>query len=128
MSGSPKGKLHTQAGEEEINDERELYLRDGRRLVIGEQHGQQLVEIRSDSGMLEIRIKLTDQGPVLQVESATLSLKAVDAVEIESRRVEIKASEQVRLEGGEVRVSAEQDIKVDADGEVRVVGKMIYLN
>jgi len=126
MSRSPKEKLETHS--EEVSDEREVYLRDGRRLVIGEQDGNQLVEIRSESGMLELRIKLTEEGPVLQMESARLSLKATEAVEIDSRRVQIKASEQLVLEGGEVELKAEQDVDVKADGEVKVVGTKIFLN
>lgn len=128
MSGSPKEKLQQHTGAEETTDERELYLRDGRKLVVGEKGNDQLVEIRNESGMLEVRIILTEQGPVLQMESARLSLKATEAVEIESKRVEIKGSEKLELAGGEVQVTGEQDVKVNAEGEVRVVGKMIYLN
>lgn len=112
MSGSPKEKLHTE-GAEEVSDARELYLRDGRKLVVSEHGSDQLVEIRSDSGMLEIRILLTADGPVLQMEAAKLSLKATEAVEIESQRVAIKASET---------------IDVTAKGDVTVIGQIIHLN
>ena len=109
MSGSPKEKLQA----EEVSDEREVYLRDGRKLVLSEQSGDQLVEIRNGAGMLEVRIRLTEQGPVLQMEAARLSLKASDAVEIESQRVAIKASETV---------------DVNAGGDVVVIGQTIHLN
>jgi len=95
MSGSPKEKLHQQTGAEETTDEREVYLRDGRKLVVSDQGADQLVEIRNESGMLEVRIRLTEEGPVLQMESARLSLKATEAVQIESKRVEIKAAEKL---------------------------------
>src|SRR5687768_11420105 len=95
MAGSPKEKLQTQAGSEEVTDEREVFLRDGRKLVLSEQGNDQLVEIRSASGVLELRIKLTEQGPVLQMESVRLQLKATEAVEIESQRIEIKGTERV---------------------------------
>jgi hypothetical protein len=125
---SAKQKLGTVETEEEDGSEsREVFLRDGRKVVITE-GSEQLVEIRSESGMLEVRIRLTDQGPVLQMETVRMQLKATEAVEIESPRVEIKGSEQVTLEGGAVTVKAEQDVKVDAEGEVRVVGKTIHLN
>src|SRR5262245_12650404 len=126
MSGSAKEKLHAET--EEVSEEREVYLRDGRKLVIGEHDGNQLVEIRSESGMLELRIKLTEEGPVLQVESARLALKATEAVEIEARRVEIKATEQLALDSKNVEVKAEEDVDVKADGEVHVVGTKIFLN
>lgn len=112
MSGSPKEKLHTQ-GAEEVSDAREVYLRDGRKLVVSDHGGDQLVEIRSESGMLELRILLTEQGPVLQMEAARLSLKATESVEIESKQVAIKASETV---------------DVNAAGDVVVIGATIHLN
>jgi phage gp45-like len=129
MSGSPKEKLGTQTVEETVEEsEREIYLRDGRKLVLSEQNSEQLVEVRNESGMLEVRIRLTAEGPVLQMESARLQLKATEQVSIESARVEIKGTEHVAVSGGKVAVSAEEDVNVDAKGEVRVVGKMIYLN
>ena len=126
MSGSKK--LETEAPEEAPEAAHEVYLRDGRKLVVSDEGSDQLVEIRSESGMLELRIKLTEQGPVLQMESVKLSLKASEAVEIEAKRVAINGTEQVAVTGGEVKVSGEEDVKIDAKNEVRVVGKMIYLN
>ena len=126
MSGSRKKLETTEATTEE--DTKEVYLRDGRKLSVSEQGQDQLVEIRNESGMLELRIRLTEDGPVLQMESLKLSLKAAESVEIESKRVEIKGTEQVSVTGGEVKVVGEEDVKIDAKNEVRVVGRMIYLN
>ena len=130
MSGSPKEQLQTlpATAETEETDTREVYLRDGRKLVVTDTGADQLVEIRSGSGMVEIKIRLTEEGPVLQMESARLSLKATEAVEIESRRVAIKGTEEVAIEGGGVKVEAEQEVEIDAEGDVRVVGKIIHLN
>ena len=130
MAGAPKEKLslieEAETSTEETS-EREVFLRDGKKLVISDQGNDQVVEIRNESGMLEVRIKLTDQGPVLQMEGARLSLKATESVEIESTRVSVKADE-LELTGRSVSVTSEEDTKVTANGEVRVVGKMIWLN
>jgi len=120
MSGSRKEELAVQTTTEEVSEEREVYLRDGRKLVVSEQSGESLVEVRGASGMLEVRIRLTEQGPVLQMEAARMQLKASEAVEIQSERVEIK--------GNAVKVHADEDLEVDAGNDVRVTGKMIYLN
>jgi phage gp45-like len=127
MAGSPKGKLDETTGEE-LSDERELYLRDGRKVVVGEQGGDQVVEIRAESGMVELRIKMTEQGPVLQLESVKLQLKAHDEIEIESKRIAIKATEKLELTGGDVDVKSETEVDVEGKGDVRVVGKTINLN
>ncbi|MFN0249382.1 MAG: hypothetical protein ACKV2T_21025 [Kofleriaceae bacterium] len=131
MAGAPKEKLslletETETSTEETG-EREVFLRDGKKLVVTEQGADQIVEIRSESGMLEVRIKLTDQGPVLQMEAARLSLKATESVDIESNKVSVKA-EEIALSATSIEVTSEADTKVTANGEVRVVGKMIYLN
>ena len=123
MSSKSKEQLKLQAEEETTtpSERRELYLREGRTLTIQDAGHDDLVEIRSSSGELELRIKLTEDGPVLQMESVKLQLKATESVEIASKRVDIKATETLQL-------SSDNDIKVDAEGEVRVNGKMIYLN
>ncbi|HET9621361.1 MAG TPA: hypothetical protein VFP84_08355 [Kofleriaceae bacterium] len=126
---SVKSKEQLTLDSEEATDEtaehtgagRELYLREGRTLRIDDAGRDELLEIRSSSGQVELRIKLTEEGPVLQMESARLQLKATESVEIASKRVEITASETLSLK-------SENEIKADAEGEVRVNGKMIYLN
>ncbi|HLL23935.1 MAG TPA: hypothetical protein VK427_17475 [Kofleriaceae bacterium] len=128
MSGPPKQKLETEESTSETRDEREVYLRDGRKLVVDETGTEPLVEVRSESGMLELRIKLTADGPVLQMESVRMQLKATETLEIEAKRVDIKATEQLALAGKDVEIIAEEDVDVEAGNDVRVVGKMIYLN
>lgn len=118
---SAKSKEPLKHDTEQASDRREIYLREGRTLSIEEAGADELVEIRSSSGQVELRIKLTEDGPVLQMESVRLQIKASEAIEIESKRVEIKATETLQL-------ASDNEVKVDAEGEVRVNGKMIYLN
>jgi hypothetical protein len=113
MAGSPKQKLETEHEHEESSETQEVYLSDGRKIVVSKQAGEQLVEIRNESGLVEVRIQLTEQGPVLQVEAARMQLKASESVQIESKRVEIRS---------------EEGTEIESEGEVRVRGKMIYLN
>jgi len=114
-------KSKEQQDAEEATDRREVYLREGRTLSVEDAGTDELVEIRSSSGQVELRIRLTEEGPVLQMESVRLQLKASEAIEIASKRVEIKATEALQL-------TSDNEVKVDAEGEVRVNGKMIYLN
>lgn len=112
---SPKQKLEAEQAEEatETSESREVYLRDGRKLVVSEQGADQVVEVRSESGMLELRIKLTEEGPVLQMEAVKMSLSASESVDIKSKKVSIES---------------EDELEIEAAGDVRVRGKMIYLN
>ena|SRR5687767_12371907 len=131
MSGSPKEKLKQETPETTTEDTRELYLRDGRKVVVSETGADQLVEIRSESGMLELRIKLTEEGPVLQMEAVRMQLKATESVEIESKRVAITATEQVAVNAENVSVDADKDVRVrsgvENDAEPGTHGN-IYLN
>lgn len=128
MARDPK-LLLSEEQEDTAEGEREVYLRDGRTLVIKDAGNDQLVEIRAESGMVELRIKLTEQGPILQMEAVRMQLKASEAVQIESPRVEITGSEQLALHGGEVSVEAEKDVRVEGkEGDVRVIGTKIFLN
>lgn len=120
-SAKSEEELELDVETEESSDRREIYLREGRTLTVEHSGSDELVEIRSSSGQVELRIKLTEEGPVLQMESVRLQLKASESVEIESKRVEVRATESMTL-------ASDNEIKVEADGVVRVNGKMIYLN
>jgi methionine-rich copper-binding protein CopC len=128
MSGPAKTALAHESVTEEESDQREVSLRDGRRLTVSEAGVDQLVEIRDEAGALEVRIRLTSEGPVLQMNSVRLQLRASEAVQIEAPTVELKGSERLELSGGQVSLHGEKDVEVEAEGDVRVVGKMIYLN
>src|SRR4051812_24249036 len=135
MSAKSEEELEQHSEEEaseetdETSDRREIYLREGRTLRVEKTGSDELVEIRSSSGMVELRIRLTEEGPVLQMESARLQLKASESVEIESKRIEIRATESARIESaGTLDLKSEGDTKVEAEGEVRVQGKLIHLN
>ena len=127
-----KVTVQTQILEDETQDtetSRDLYLREGRTLSVKAVGGEDLVEIRSASGQIEVRIRLTEDGPVLQMEAARLQLRATECVEIESKHVAIKATEHASLESaGTLHVSSELDMKVETKGENVIKGQPIQLN
>jgi len=131
MSDDPKEQLQAAQVAEtaEGAETRNLYLRDGRTLTVSGAGSEELVEIRASSGMLELRIKMTEQGPVLQMESVRLQIKAAESVDIETKQFNVNAEESVTVASkGEIKLSGQADVRVDANGEVHVNGKMIYLN
>lgn len=121
------GLAHAQA--EDSGETRELYLREGRTLTVAARGAEELIEIRAASGQVEVRIVMTEQGPVLQMEAVRLQLKAAEAVEVETKQFTVKAQEAVTLASeGEVKVTSAGETKVEAEGDVRMVGKQIHLN
>jgi hypothetical protein len=64
-----------------------------------------VLELRDASGTLELRLKLTEDGVVLQVEGTRISLKAEQSIDLESK-----------------------SINLIADGDIRVRGERVYIN
>jgi hypothetical protein len=98
-----------------------LELHDGRTLTVVPNDVDDLVEVRSGDGTLELRIRMTAEGPVLEMESVRLKLSAKESVDVETKDFNVNAQ-------GDITVSGKADVHVDGAGEVRVTGEMIYLN
>ncbi len=120
MSGDPKEQLG-EVATEETTETREVYLREGRTLTVATAGGEELVEIRSSSGQVEVRIRLTEQGPVLQLESARLELRAAESIDIATRQLTVTTEESITMK-------SRGEVKVEAEGEVDIDGKKIHLN
>jgi len=121
-------KLGVEEREEE-GDEREVYLDQGRTLKVSRDGVDQVVEVRAASGLLELRVRLTDEGPVLQVEAVKVALTAEDSVAIKCKTFEVEASGDTIIQsGGELKLKAEGEIEVESPEDVRVRGKIIWLN
>jgi uncharacterized protein (AIM24 family) len=97
-----------------------LTLRNGRTLALLPAGDDELVEVRAESGTLELRIRMTDDGPVLEMESVRLKLRAAESVDVEAGAFNVDA--------GEITVSGRADVRVDAQGDVHVTGETIHLN
>jgi hypothetical protein len=127
MSADDEGKkLRTEAAESE---ERKVYLSGGRTLTVTPEAGGDVVELRNPSGLLELRVRMTEDGPVLQVEGMKVAIKAADAVSVECKTFEVKTEEGMKLHsGGGLEVTSEQEMKITSTDDVRVLGKIIHLN
>lgn len=121
--------LTMESAEEERTDVREVHLERGRTLTIASDGTNELIEIRASSGDLELRIQMTENGPVLKLEGVKLSLKATEAIEMECKTFSVDASEKVELVSqGTLQVSSEGEMNIDSTADVRVRGEKIYLN
>jgi hypothetical protein len=97
-----------------------ITLQGGRSLVVEPAGADDLVEVRAASGVVELRLRITDAGPVLELESVRLSLRAAEAVDVEAPEFNVNA--------GEITLSGRADVRVDAGGDVHVTGETIHLN
>lgn len=86
------------------------------------------VEIRAQSGLLELRIRITDDGPVLEMEGIRLALTAADSIELKSRRVMVEAEESLTLASrGQAQILARDKIHVRTSEYLGLDGKLVGL-
>jgi hypothetical protein len=97
-----------------------LDLQRGRTLLVEPLGDDDLVEIRAPSGTVEIRLRITDDGPVLEIESVRLALRAGEAIDVDAP--------EFRVSADEITLSGRADVRVDAGGDVHVTGETIRLN
>jgi hypothetical protein len=91
----------------------ERALPSGRRLALRIGSAGEEIEIRSPAGDVEVRIALTDAGPVVSLRAARLELNAADAVAVRCRDFGVEASGEIKLEANEVRAQTEGDIHLN---------------
>jgi hypothetical protein len=97
-----------------------LDLQRGRTLLVEPAGADDLVEIRAPSGTVEIRLRITDDGPILELESVRLALRAKQSIDVEAPEFSVNADE--------ITLTGRADVRVDAEGDVHVTGETIRLN
>lgn len=104
-------------------------LPSGRSIVVTAQGGREAIEVRSAQGDLEVRVELTDQGPVLSIRGARLEIDSTDTVAVTCRQFELNAQDQLRLHaGGEVGLTTEGEIKMKSAQQTFIDGDYVNLN
>jgi hypothetical protein len=114
---------------EVTNEERRMFLDGGRQVAVVEHGGQQAVEIRAASGQLELRIKLTAEGPVLSLDGVKVEMNATESLQIKCKDFSVQATDSTIIESkGELKIRSEGDLELDSAADVRVRGSKIWLN
>jgi phage gp45-like len=90
-------------------DERENVLPSGRSVVVRLAGGAEELEIRSSRGDVEVRIVLTEAGPVVRLCGARLELDAAETVAVNCRRFEVRATDDICLDGATIRLNSPEE-------------------
>ena len=107
----------------------EHQLPDGRRVVLNWDGDEGEIGVRAPSGDLELQIRITPEGPVVQLTGARLELNATDSVSIQTRNLDLHAAERASLTSDDaIELRSAGDTDLNAHGEVRVLASMIHLN
>lgn len=128
-NGSMLALENQEEQDEERTDERSVYLKHGRTLSVTSEGMDELIEIRASSGNMELRIRMTEDGPVLQLEAVKLAVKATESIDLECKTFKIEATESVEIASkGDMKVSSEGEMNIESTADVRVRGDKIWLN
>jgi hypothetical protein len=104
-------------------------LPSGRTVVLKVDGPNEELEIRSPEGQVELRIALTEQGPVLTLRGLRLELDAADTVAVNCRQFSLRTTEGVVLDAaGDVSLRSGKEIRLRSDGETFIDGKLLKLN
>jgi hypothetical protein len=92
-----------------------LELPSGRRISCEEEASGELVTVQGPEGGVELRVLLTEDGPVLRFDAARLELQSAGTIRAECDRFEVAArSDVVQEAGGDVSVQARGDLSTRA--------------
>jgi hypothetical protein len=90
--------------------------------------GSEELEVRGPEGEVELCIRLTAEGPVVQLRGARLELQAADTVAVQCRRFEVQTTEGTSLQStGNVQITG-HELRVQTQDDIHLNGNIIRLN
>jgi hypothetical protein len=112
-------------------------LRHGYSVAVSERAAADVVSLQAPDGRMLLRLVLTEAGPLVEIESQALSVKARGPLRFDCQRLEINAEEDVAIRaGGALRAEAHAhhlearlgDITLAANDDVCLDGERVRLN
>ncbi len=95
----------------------------GRALTVTEREGADHIDIVDPSGRVELAIRITPEGPVLEIDVLSLRLRARD-IAIECETLTTRASRSIGVTcGGDVVESAAGKRHLESAGGTRIAGR-----
>ncbi|ACY18714.1 hypothetical protein [Haliangium ochraceum] len=121
-------RLADHAGAGERSQEQAQSLRHGRSLSVVAKGEDDTVEIRAEDGTMELRIRVTESGPVLEMQGIRLAMTAAESIEMKSKRVVVEAEESMTLASrGDGQILAQGPLKVRTSEYLGLDGKLVGL-
>ncbi len=106
-----------------------IQLESGRQVLVHSHKKEELIEIVEPEGEVVMRVRLTDAGPVISFQGAHIELKSTETLSLESKKVIIKAEEEAVVESkGSLKIDSSKKLDIHSASDIRITGKMIYLN
>ena len=111
-----------------MSESRVRVLPSGRSIIARVGDEGEAIEIRSPEGEMELRITLTDEGPVLSLHGARLELVSPETVAVRCKRFEVE-TESVSLRAtGDIEIQGEAEFRTRTVGSTWIDGDYVNLN
>ena len=121
--------INLERSEAEESTKKSLQLDSGRQILVYSDEKEEILEIVERGGEMVMAVRLTDKGPIVRVQAAQLELKSTETISLDAKKVRIKAQEEASIESeGRLKIESSKNMDVNSEDDIRVVGKMIYLN
>ena len=109
-------------------DDSTRQLPSGRSVVVRVNDSKEELEVRSPQGDVEVRITLTESGPVVSLRGARLELESPEAVSVKCRSFEVSTTEGTQLtSAGDVNITG-HELRVKTESDIHLNGGIIRLN
>lgn len=110
-------------------DKKALELANGRTVTVEAGSDGETVEFRAAGGDVELRIRMTEDGPVVQLSGAKVEITAAESIQMKCKEFEVQASDKLSLQSkDELSVTSSGKMHIESEDENVIKGKMIYLN
>jgi hypothetical protein len=87
------------------------------------------IQLRSANGAMELRIRMTDEGPILSLRGVKLEIEATDSIAVSCREFAVNTAEAVRLNsGGDFEVRSAQDIRLKSAADTTLDADYVKIN
>jgi uncharacterized protein (DUF2345 family) len=121
--------INLEPSEAKQSKQRDLQLDSGRQILVHSDEKGELLEIVERGGEVVMAVRLTEEGPIVSVQGARLELKSTESIALEAKKVTIKAEKEAVVKSeGSLDIGSSKKMGIKSGDDIRVVGKMIYLN
>lgn len=92
-------------------------------------HLESEIHVESPNGEISVRIVLSEGVPVIELHSANLNLQTIEDIEVNCRKYTINSNENIEMHAdGQLKLDSREEMKLSSEDDVRVNGKVIWLN
>lgn len=112
-----------------LPQEKQIDLDSGRQIRVQQTANEEIIEIVETQGEVIMKIRLTEDGPVVSLQGTRLELKSTESIVMESKNIEIRAEQKAVIHSrGNLELASSDKMDINSDDDITVVGKMIHLN